>query len=207
MYPTHLAARTTVGVPDDARASEDREAVERVLAGETAAYRFLVERHQRGVHAVIYRMVHSAADADDLTQVTFLKAYDGLADFKLELRFSSWLYRIALNQARDHLKSKQRSELATDDPGAVGEAAFTGAVPATDAATASSERERLLERGLARLSPADREVLILRDLEERPYLELKAILRRPITALKIRVVRARARLRKVLDELAEKGAL
>jgi RNA polymerase sigma-70 factor (ECF subfamily) len=184
----------------------ERRAIERVLAGERAAYRLLVERHQRGVHAVLYRLVHSEADADDLTQQAFLAAYDALGGFKLELRFSSWIYRIAVNLAKDHLKSKKRGEVGLDRTDAA-DGMFAGVLPSPDGAALSHERARLLERALATLSFGDREVLVLKDVEELPYDEMRRILGRPVTALKIRVVRARRRLRVALEKLTERGAL
>jgi RNA polymerase sigma-70 factor (ECF subfamily) len=209
MYPTRVAGRTAAGASDeDAGRAEERRAVERVLAGDTQAYRFLVERHQRGVYAVIRRMVQSDADADDLAQQAFVAAYDALPTFDVQLRFSSWLYRIGVNLAKDHLKSKKRSELGLGDatPRA-GEAVFAGRVDETDEPAEARERRLLLERALAKLSVEDREVLILKDIEELPFEELKVILGKPITALKIRAVRARARLREILVELAGEGAL
>ena len=209
MYPTHLAGRTPLIGEDDAEAERnlERRAVEQVLAGDPQAFRVLVERHQRGVHAVIYRLVHSRADADDLAQQAFLSAYGALSSFKPELKFSSWIYRIAVNLAKDHLKSHKRSEVGLPDDAEPTTAAFAGDLPAPDASVQESERQRLLARGLACLSLTDREVLVLKDIEELSYEELKQILGSPITALKIRVVRARERLRAALDRLAEKGAL
>jgi RNA polymerase sigma-70 factor (ECF subfamily) len=205
MYPTRVAGRITSVAAGEAET--ERHVIEDVLRGRTASFRVLVERYQRGVHAVIFRLVHSPADADDLTQQAFLSAYDALADFKLELRFSSWLYRIAVNLAKDHLKSKKRGELGTDEIDSATDALFSSSTPATDQPAERAERQRLLERALARLSIADREVLILKDIEELSYDEMKQILGRPVTALKIRVVRARQRLKAQLDACAGKGAL
>lgn len=202
MYPTRVAARTSFGARAEAASEpDDRRVIERVLAGEVQAYRALVERHQRAVHAIVYRLVQNAADADDLAQQAFVAAYDALPRFRLDLKFSPWLYRIAVNLAKDHLKSKKRSELPLPDGEAGFQAAFSGALPDPDQSALASERRQLLERALARLSPTDREVLVLKDVEELPYEEMRQILGRPVTALKIRVVRARQRLRKVLEEL------
>jgi RNA polymerase sigma-70 factor (ECF subfamily) len=208
MYPTRVAGRTSpVASEATAEAAQaERRAIEAVLAGNRDAFRFLVERHQRGVHAVIYRLVHGAADAEDLAQQAFLAAFDALPQFRLDLKFSSWIYRIAVNLAKDHLKSKQRGELAvgaSDGQGAV----FAGRVASPDSAAVAAERQRVVERALASLPLADREVLVLKDLEELSYEEMKAILGRPITALKIRVVRARAKLRSAIERLTQGGAL
>lgn len=209
MYPTRVLTRTSVGASADETAlAEERRAIERVLAGETEAYRVLVERHQRGVFAVMRRMVQSETDADDLSQQAFVAAFDALDRFDQRLRFSSWLYRIAVNLAKDHLKSKKHTEVGLGDATPRAEdAAFAGRVADPDEATGAHERAALLERALAKLPVADREVLILKDIEELPYEELKAILGKPVTALKIRAVRARERLRALLVELAGEDAL
>ena len=206
MYPTRVAARNVGEAASDAEAA-DRRAIERVLAGETSAYRAIVERHQRGVHAVIYRLTHHRDDADELTQAAFLQAYDALGTFDRSRRFSSWIYRIAVNLAKDHLKARARGEVPDGAAGEAGDGLYCGNLPQPEASAIAGERERLLERALQSLAVADREVLVLKDLHELPYEEIKDVLGRPITALKIRVVRARARLKAALDALAGRDAL
>jgi RNA polymerase sigma-70 factor (ECF subfamily) len=205
MYPTPVVSRTLVGDVDELR--HDQEAIERVRAGEVAAFRALVDRYQRRVHGVIYRLVHHAEDTDDLAQQAFVAAFDALPTFDTARPFSSWIFRIAVNLAKDHLKSAKRGEVSLDGDPAPEQAAFAGQLARPDAAAARGERERLLERALQQLSVADREVLVLKDVEELSYEEMRAILRRPITALKIRVVRARARLRALVEGMVEEGAL
>jgi RNA polymerase sigma-70 factor, ECF subfamily len=209
MYPGRALGRTTVetdGKDETEARAVERRAIEAVLAGERAAFRVLVERHHRGVYAMMHRFVHHAADAEDLAQQAFVSAFDALGGFDVEQRFSTWLYRIAINLAKDHLKSKKRTETAL--PAAdVSEAAFAGRVAATDEATLVRERQELLVRALETLSVEDREIVVLKDLEELPFEEIKAITGRPITALKIRAVRARARLRAALEKLTQGGAL
>jgi RNA polymerase sigma-70 factor (ECF subfamily) len=209
MYPGRALGRTTVDAEgtDEAEArAVERRAIEAVLAGERAAFRVLVERHHRGLHAMMCRFVHVSADADDLAQQAFVSAFDALGRFDVEQRFSTWLYRIAINLAKDHLKSKKRTEAALPE-GDVREAAFSGYVGATDEPTVARQRQQLLERAMATLSVDDREILVLKDIEELPFDEIKRLTGRPVTALKIRAVRARARLRTALEKLAPREAL
>jgi RNA polymerase sigma-70 factor (ECF subfamily) len=203
MYPTRVADRTS-SEAHEVRADE-RRAIEAVLGGDRKAFRLLVERHQRGIYGVIYRLVHSAADAEDLAQQAFLSAFDALGRFDLEARFSSWIYRIAVNLAKDHLKSRQRGE----QPSAAepSEALFAGLVPPTDQPAVAAERHQLISQALGALSWKDREVLVLKDLEELSYEEMGEILHRPITALKIRVLRARSRLKAELERRCAREAL
>src|SRR5689334_15845809 len=104
MYPTRVADRSQEVTVDHVEA--DRRCVQAVLGGDRQAFRPLVERYQRGVYSVILRLVYSTADAEDLAQQAFVSAFDALGSFKLDARFSSWMYRIAINLAKDHLKSK-----------------------------------------------------------------------------------------------------
>lgn len=209
MYPGRALGRTTVatdGIDETEARAVERRAIEAVLGGERAAFRVLVERHHRGVLAMMQRFVHNAADADDLAQSAFVAAFDALGSFDLEQRFSTWLYRIAINLAKDHLKSKKRTE--TTLPGdEVREAAFAGRIAATDEATMTRQRRALIERAMATLSVDDREILVLKDLEELPFEEIRALTGRPVTALKIRAVRARARLKAALEKLTPKESL
>src|SRR5438105_2476207 len=155
MYPTRVADRTDEVATDSAEA--DRRAVAAVLDGDRQAFRPLVERYQRGVYNVMQRLVHSAADAEDLAQQAFVSAFDALGSFKLEARFSSWMYRIAVNLAKDHLKSKRRGEVpSADEPT---EAIFSGTLPSPEEPAQAAERRRLLGEALAALSFKDREVL------------------------------------------------
>ena len=209
MYPGRALGRTTVetdGADEtDARAVE-RRAIEAVLDGERAAFRVLVERHHHGVQAMMQRFVHNGADAEDLAQSAFVAAFDALGSFDVEQRFSTWLYRIAINLSKDHLKSKKRTEMALPSD-EVPEAAFAGRIGATDEATQARQRQALVARAMATLSVEDREILVLKDLEELPFEEIKALTGRPVTALKIRAVRARARLKSALEKLAPREAL
>jgi len=185
-------------------------AIQAVQRGDRAPFRLLVERYHRRVHALVYRLVRNPADADDLAQQAFVNAFDAISDFRLEMRFSAWLYRIAINLAKDHLKSKKRGEeqLGEHDEGVAAESAlFCGAYESPDVAPEQAQRARLLQQALATLSWADRTVLVLKDIEELPYEEIKQIVGSPVTALKIRVVRARARLRRALEAQAGEGAL
>src|SRR5678816_3684571 len=128
MYPTRVADRTQEVASDHAEA--DRRAVAKVLGGDRQAFRPLVERHQRGVYNVINRLIRNPPDAEDLAQQAFVSAFDALGSFKLDARFSSWIYRIAVNLAKDHLKSRRRGEVPTASEPT--EALFSGRLPSPD---------------------------------------------------------------------------
>jgi RNA polymerase sigma-70 factor (ECF subfamily) len=190
---------------DDQRSARDREEeqlIERCLQGEAEAFRPLVSRYQRVTYSVALRMLGTRADAEDVTQQAFVDAFNALDSFRAEGRahaFSTWLLRIAINRSKDVLKSKKRTEESLDDevPGA--EAAFAYDPSNPEANASSGERRTYLEAALLEVAPKYRTVLILKDIEELSYEEIRGILQLPLTTLKIRVVRARAMLREIIQ--------
>lgn len=194
------------GAVDDQRAARDREEeqlIERCVHGDAEAFRPLVSRYQRVTFSVALRMLGSRPDAEDITQQAFVDAFNALDSFRADGRkhaFSTWLLRIAVNRSKDLLKSKKRTEEPLEDevPGA--EAAFAYDPSNPEANAASGERRHYLETALLQVSPKYREVLILKDIEELSYEEIREILQLPLTTLKIRVVRARAMLRDIIQK-------
>src|SRR5436190_23234068 len=106
-----LAGTAGASRADDGEAArlliEERALIELVLGGHVHYFRKLVDRHQGKVIAVIYRLVGDRTESEDLAQQAFLRAFQALGDFRLELRFGAWLYRIAVNAAKDHRESKK----------------------------------------------------------------------------------------------------
>ena len=177
--------------------------IARCLAGDADSFRPLVQRYQRLVFSVALRMLGGRAEAEDVAQQAFVDAYDALDRFRGEGRthaFSTWLVRIAVNRAKDVLKSKRWTEEPLDRDVGGGEASFahTPSNPETEALRLDDQRR--LEAALARVPIKYREVLILKDVEELPYEEIREVLNLPITTLKIRVVRGRAMMQKLLND-------
>src|SRR5229473_938032 len=85
----------------------DAGLVAQVLAGDKDAFRVLVERHSRSIFRVVYRMTGNQQDAEEILQETFLRAYKSLERFESRSNFGTWLYRIAVNRALDHLSSRK----------------------------------------------------------------------------------------------------
>jgi RNA polymerase sigma factor (sigma-70 family) len=94
---------------------DDAYYIRQVLAGNASAYRSLVEKHQDLVYTIVHRIVTRAEEAEEVAQDVFVKAYQKLADFKAEAKFSTWLYRIAYNQAVSHTRKKKVDFLAMDE--------------------------------------------------------------------------------------------
>jgi RNA polymerase sigma-70 factor (ECF subfamily) len=187
------------------RAEEERRLIARCALGEAEAFRPLVVRYQRVAFSVSYRMLGSRPDAEDVTQQAMVDAFHAIDRFRNEGKpnaFSVWLLRIVINRSKDVLKSKRWTEkpLRSDGEVAGNDAVFAHRPVDPELNVAGNEQRRRLEAALLALPAKYREALILKDVEDLPYEEMRAILRLPITTLKIRVVRARARLRELLGD-------
>jgi RNA polymerase sigma-70 factor (ECF subfamily) len=194
--------RTTLAALPRARDAEENRLVARCLAGEVEAFRPLVQRYQRLAFSVALRMLGSRADAEDIAQQAFVDAFNALERFRGEGRthaFSTWLLRIAVNRSKDVLKSRRRTEEPLDHDVPGGEAAFAYDPPTPEAHASSGEQRERLEAALLELPTKYREVLILKDAEDLSYEEIRVILQLPLTTLKIRVIRARAMLRDLVE--------
>lgn len=177
------------------RLEQEAEVIRLSLDGQPDRFRDLVTRYQAPVLTLCLRMVGSFADAEDLTQQTFMDAFRKLGSFDRGRPFVSWLFRIAVNNCKDFLKSRKRSEHPTEIHGIAADEVLFGAPmgdPEQDLAR-RRESERLT-RALFALPLKYREVLVLKDVQGLSYREIREILELPITTLKIRVVRARARM-------------
>jgi RNA polymerase sigma-70 factor (ECF subfamily) len=184
------------------RDEEEESLITRCLAGDVEAFRPLVQRYQRLAYSVALRMLGSGADAEDIAQQAFVDAFNALERFNGEGRrhaFSTWLLRIAVNRSKDVLKSKRRTEEPLEHDVRGGEAAFAYDPSTPEANVSSGERRARLEKALLKLPTKYREVLVLKDAEDLSYEEIRGILQLPITTLKIRVVRARAMLREIIE--------
>ena len=183
----------------------DRALVVAVLDGDATAFRGLVERYQGKVYTAIYGMVRNQEDARDLAQEAFVKAYQNLSGFRLESSFYTWLYRIAMNVALDHLRrQKLRRHEAFEDGVATKE---TGSVLSDgahrDNPGQSLERKRLhaaILRALDELPEDQRQVIVLREVEGLSYKEIADICEIPEGTVMSRLYYARRKLQTTLKE-------
>lgn len=178
----------------------DARALARCLAGDRAAFTELVRRHARGVTGLCVRMVGSSV-GEELAQEAFGRAYASLEQFRHDAHFRHWLYRIALNLCRDHLKSGRARELATDFT--LAEEGLDSGAPSALARALSRETLRALEAAIDALPEKYREAFVLRHLENLPYDEVCAIAGADVGAMKVRVHRAREMLRAALGHLLD----
>lgn len=173
---------------------EDGDVVRTVLNGDRDAYRWLVRRYQEVLYRHAVRMVDHPDVASDLVQQAFVKGYDRLNECRHPERVGGWLFRITSNLCKDYLKNRRRDNVALED---VGPLATDRGDPDRDL-----ERSRLgdeLDDALSRLSEDQREAFLLKHLEGRSYEEMSDLLGASVSALKMRVLRARETLQDLLE--------
>ena len=201
MKPRAAAPRTKE-VKVRETAPSDQTLVVQALAGEKKAFATLLERHRQAVFHITFQIVHNQEEARDLVQETFMKTFAGLATYRSQYRFTTWLYKIAANCAIDALRKKKIDALSLDQPLETdeGTVAFEVADPAADPEAELVAEERRLSIGAAidALPKKYREVLVFRHREEKSYEEISAILKIPVGTVKARIFRARELLKKKL---------
>lgn len=179
---------------------DDADLVRATLDSEPSAFQVLVERHQARLFGLVGHYTRNRAEVEDIVQETFLKAFSKLDTFQLQASFSTWLHRIAVNTALDLLKRHGRNPVvAVEDPeAAVGDLA---SVPAPSADIEREEVAEITRRTLDELPEIFRTVLVLREFEERSYLEIAEILDVSIGTVESRLFRGRARFKEALRRL------
>jgi RNA polymerase sigma-70 factor (ECF subfamily) len=182
----------------------DAELVGRVLAGEQECYQFLVQRHQESLFRVAYSLVLDDDAAADLVQDAFVRAYVSLARCRDRSRFRVWLLATLRNRGLDYLKEKRRADLSLDIEGVARRAEALGAQ--TDAQDDRHAMRTALESALARLSEPLREAFVLRHVEQLSVEETASVLGTSISAVKMRVHRAREQLQDWLGDDYGHGA-
>jgi len=182
----------------------DRADMERLMAGQDTALNDLMGRHSAPVFHFLCRMVGNEDDANDLAQETFARVFRARATFRLNEKFSTWLYTIAANLARNHFRWRARHpnislETPTDDP----EQSLENILPAKEAApneqTLASERAAAVRAEVSRLPEDLREATVLCEWEECSVAEAAAILGTTPKAVESRLYRARKQLRERLQ--------
>ncbi len=194
--------------------NSDEALVAATKLGDTLAFEELVLRHKQRVFAVAQRITNNREDAEDVAQESFHKAFLHLDAFQEKSRFSTWLTRIAMNEAFMLLR-RRRGFLevlpeSPDDGVESGSEAFVDRNPNPEESCWRRERTQLLTEAINRLGPTIRGAILLRDIEERSIQETARILGASITAVKARVFQGRRKLREsmhrgLLQEICEPG--
>jgi RNA polymerase sigma-70 factor (ECF subfamily) len=185
----------------------DQELVERVQRGDKSAFDLLVRRYQHKIVNLVSRYVYDHAEAADVTQEAFIKAYRAIGDFRGESAFYTWLYRIAINTAKNHLVSMGRRPPGTDIEAADAEQIESGAalrvIDTPERALLTEEIGRTVQRAMEELPEDLRTAITLREIEGLSYEEIAQAMECPIGTVRSRIFRAREAIDKELRPLLE----
>jgi RNA polymerase sigma-70 factor, ECF subfamily len=169
---------------------EDSDLVRRCLKGDRAGFDTLVKKYLKPIYNLAFRMVNDSENAADITQSTFVKAYENLRTFNLNLKFFSWLYRIAINESLNALAKRKQTDELSDE--------LVSHDPTPEEAYHEAERKEIIQRALMKLKPDHRSVIVLRHYMDLTYAQMSATLGIPEKKVKSRLFSARHHLRGLL---------
>ena len=194
--------------PIEARPNSETLFIDRLRRGDVEAFEKLVDERSGEIFGLLYRLTENREEARDLTQETFLRAFQSIATFRGEADLRTWIYRIAINQARNRWRWWRRRRRdstvsldATDENGRQTLIATLKAESSRDPEqdTLAREREQVLRKALRGLRRVYREAVILRDIEGFAYEEIAVALEISVGTVKSRLARGRQELRRKLE--------
>ena len=186
---------------------DDRELLTRAQAGDMSAFESLVGKHEDKVYGLALRMTRSEADAAEITQDTFLSAYQHLSEFRGEAAFGSWVHRIAANNALMRLRRQKVVDIVSDElagpefteRGSLADGPESDWSKRADDKIIEDELGRAIQAATDALPEGYREVFLLKDVEGLSYEEISEMVGISIPAVKSRLHRARLALREAID--------
>src|SRR5689334_25148384 len=183
--------------------------IERLKNGETAAFDTLIRERSGEIYGLLYRLTENGEEARDLTQETFLRAFQSIGHFRGEADLRTWIYRIAINQARNRWRwwrrRRREATVSLDAPeiggGRLGLVATLKSPTAKDPEqhTLQNERARALQKALSGLRRVYRDAVVLIDIEGFAYEEIATTLNISVGTVKSRLARGRQELRRKLE--------
>lgn len=181
----------------------DEDLVARSKTGDTDSFNQLVKRWERPIFALAYRTLGREQDARDITQETFLRAFRALGGFKGDAKFSSWLYRIALNLCRDWMRKDRRTPVVAVPEGVEMEqlAAEGGPSETVEDLAARAELSGIVRTAMEKLPAEQRESIILKEYHGLTFQEVADLMKCPLSTVKTRVYQGLSTLRKELGDM------
>jgi RNA polymerase sigma-70 factor (ECF subfamily) len=184
---------------------EDSTLIQRALAGDQRAFRRIRQKYQETISHLILRIVRNKKEeVDDLTQEAFIKAFTSLASFNEEYAFSTWLYKIATNNAIDYIRKRKLQTFSIDKPLETEESDYSFELPDTDLVPDQKlialQRKKMLDDAMNSLPPKYRMVMTMRHVDEKEYQEIAKTLKLPLGTVKAHIFRAREMLYKQLKD-------
>ncbi len=184
---------------------DDRELVDLCRKGDQVAFEELVRRYQQTLFNLVYHNIGYRHDVEDIVQKIFIKIYFSLPKFDIRRPFFPWLYRIAVNQCYDELRRIRRakihtfSELSLEENSSIEKLLSQNEIPPPSAED-QQELHALLNKILNQLPDQQRMAIVLRDLENISYAKMAEILKCSEQAARLKVFRARARLKELMEK-------
>lgn len=174
----------------------DQKLVERVQRGDKAAFDLLVAKYQRKIFRLLSRLIRDAAEVEDVAQEAFIKAYRALPNFRGESAFYTWLYRIAINTAKNWLVSQGRraptsTEADIEDAETFDDGEHLRDLNTPDAMLLTRQVADAVNRAIERLPEDLKTAIVLRELEGLSYEEIAETMNCPIGTVRSRIFRAR----------------
>src|SRR6266853_1083293 len=185
----------------------DEELVSRSIGGDADSFNQLVLRWERPIYALAYRVIGREEDARDVCQETFLRAFRALNGFRGQAKFSSWLYRIALNLCRDWVRRERRTPIvqASEEIDLMEMVAVREPSASIEDLVARKELTRIVERAMARLPEEQRTAIILKEYHELTFQEIADLVGCPLSTVKTRLYQGLAVLRRELAKSESKS--
>lgn len=173
---------------------DQEKIIARARRGDADAFEQLVVAYRDQVFRLALRMCGSEADADEVAQEAFLSAWKALPNFRGESQFSTWLYQLTTHAAIDLMRREKRQLAAAD----ITEVSAADPAPSPQQQAEQSEQREIVRDAILQLAPEQREVVVLRFMEELSYEEIGAVLKLPSGTVKSRLNRAKAQLKEIL---------
>jgi len=175
--------------------NNETEIINRAKEGDKDAMAVLIENNQKNVFALAYRMTGNRDDALDITQDTFIKAFRGIKRFRGDSKISTWLYTIASNLSKDHLRKHGRIDVVSLE-----EDWLKAGTASPYEETSHNERKELVKRAIAALPPKMRAAFVLRYEENLPLAEIAQILGKSEGTVKAQIHQATEKIRALVGE-------
>ena len=179
----------------------DEELVALSMSGDTESFNQLMLRWERPIYALAYRVIGREEEARDVVQETFLRAFRGLRNFRGQAKFSSWIYRIALNLCRDWIRRERRAPIAPVPEGVdlVELAAEREPAESIEELVARNDMSRVVARAMARLPEEQRTAIILKEYHGMTFQEIADLQGCPLSTVKTRLYQGLSVLRRQLE--------